>query len=207
MKKHIIFVSVLSIILLSFNLSDAGILPPDIPQNTPQTYRWSPGDLFDLDHGSYYTWGIDWQIPQGETIIGAWLFMDNIRNYNDSPNDLWVHLLEGAPAGVSVGTDNGGGGDYFAGQGILLEHWVNLSNSPQDITYTFTPDDLVNLGLYAADGNFALGFDPDCHFYNDGIKLTIKTTHAPVPGAVWLLASGLIGLVSIRSRGRKMLQR
>ena len=198
--------SVLWIVLLSFNMSGAGTIPPDIPQDTPQTYQWSAGDLFDLSHGSYYTWGIDWQIPQGEMILGAWLFMGNIKNYNDSPNDLWVTLLEGAPAGVTVGTDNGGGGDYFAGQGTFLEHWT-LTDSPQDINYAFEPHEILALATYAADGNFALGFDPDCHFFNDGITLTIKTTHAPVPAAIWLLASGLIGLVSIRSRGRKMLQR
>jgi len=207
MKKHIIFVSVLWIALLSFNMSGADVIPPDISQDTPQLYLWSSGDLCDLSHGSYYTWGIDWNILQGERIVGAWLFMDNIRNYNDGPNDLWVHLLEGATAGVTVGTDNGAGGDYFAGQGTLLEHWVDLSDSPQDITYIFTNYDIIDLGLYAVDGNFALGFDPDCHFYNDGITLTIKTTHLPVPGAFWLLASGLIGLVSIKSRSGKVLKR
>lgn len=185
-------------VLFSMGVAGAMVIPQDFPPCSSQTYQWSPGDLYDLSHGSYYTWGIDWSIPQGEKIVGASLFFDNIRNWKVEENDLWVHLLEHASVGVTVGTDNQGGGDYFSGQGVLLNHWKNLPNTSQDINYLFDSSEVAALNAYAADGNFGLGFDPDCHFYNDGLTLKIETSATPIPGSYWLLASGLVGLVGVR---------
>jgi hypothetical protein len=43
-------------------------------------------------------------------------------------------------------------------------------------TYTFTPAQLAALRSDIANGNnFALGFDPDCHFFNNGVQLTLDT--------------------------------
>ena len=57
------------------------------------TFEPTPVDMWDLDHYKYYTWGIDWNVPTGESIIGASLFFDDIRNWDSNPNDLWVTLL------------------------------------------------------------------------------------------------------------------
>jgi hypothetical protein len=57
----------------------------------------------DEDHWRYYTWGIAWQLPEDETITGASLFFDNIRNWDNRPNDLWIQLLDKATARVTVG--------------------------------------------------------------------------------------------------------
>ncbi len=189
MKKKFILMS--TIVLVMFSISMAGA--------AKYTLDPVPSDLYDLDHYKYYTWGIDWSSHTGETITGASLSFYNIRNYNDQPNDLWVNLLDEGTAGVTIGTDNQGGGNYFNGQGTELLHWDEnlLTETAQDLTYNFSKDELIDLTQYSLDGFFALGFDPDCHFYNDGITLTI-TTHAPIPGAVWLLASGIVGLVGIR---------
>ena len=56
-------------------------------------------DLQDLDHQYVYTWAItslNTQIPSGETVVGAYLFFDNVRNYDSSTNRLFVHLLDTA---------------------------------------------------------------------------------------------------------------
>lgn len=182
------------------------------------TFQPTPNDLWNLDHGYYYTWGINWSVPAGETIVGASLFFDDIRNYDNSENHLWVHLLDSATAGTAEGTDSNDNVDYFADypacQHILLNYWHNLSDDPldtatnpsnisRDITYDFKASQLDTLTDYLTDGNFGLGFDPDCHFYNNGITLTIETAHAPVPASVLLLGSGLLGLVGFKRKTRK----
>ena len=171
------------------------------------TFQPTPADLYDLDHSSYYTWGIDWDIPAGEIIVSASLFFDNIHNGWSSFEDLWVHLLDSATAGVASGYDNKGGGDNFSGQGILLHHWDNLPASPQDITYNFDPFEIATLNTYLTDGNFGLGFDPDSlcpfthYYYNDGITLTVETV--PIPPTILLLGSGLLGF-GLLSRRKKV---
>ncbi|MGB5749811.1 MAG: hypothetical protein WBM69_22735 [Desulfobacterales bacterium] len=167
------------------------------------TYIFEPSpssDLWDLDHYKYYTWGIDWTLPQGETIAAAALSFDNIRNYNSDPNDLYVQLLESANNGVASGTDNQASGNYFENQGIQLYHGIDLSDTSQDIDVIFNTDQISTLLDYLKDGNFGLGFDPDCHFYNDGSILTVNTVHTPIPGAIFLFGSGLIGLVGLRKK-------
>lgn len=168
------------------------------------TYTFTPPspyeDLDDLDHYKYYTWGLNWDVPAGEVVVGANLFFDDIRNYNDSDNDLYVHLLDSVAVGVAIFTDNQGGGDNFAGDGVLLNHWQNLPSTAQDITYNFSAAELVSLSSYLADGNFGFGFDPDCHFYNNGITFTVETAPVPIPGAVWLLGSGMLGLLVVRRK-------
>ncbi|MCP4686462.1 MAG: hypothetical protein GY859_00325, partial [Desulfobacterales bacterium] len=114
-------------------------------------------------------------------------------------NDLWVTALDSAAAGASMGHDGQGGGDYFAGQGISLNHWQNLPNTAQDITYDFSASEIAGLTGYLSDGNFGLGFDPDCHFYNSGITLTIETA-VPIPGAIWLMFAGLAGIIGVRRK-------
>jgi len=64
------------------------------------------------------------------------------------------------------------------------------------------------LSTWSADGNWALGVDPDCHFYNDGITFTIITTKTPpttpaVPEPMSMVLGSLgLGLVSGLKRRR-----
>ncbi|MBN1941784.1 MAG: PEP-CTERM sorting domain-containing protein [Phycisphaerae bacterium] len=162
----------------------------------------TPADLYDLDHGWYYTWGIQADVDVSNLVItGATLSFDDIRNWDSSSNDLWVHLLDSAPEGVRMYRDYGGGGDAFAMQGVLLEHYEDLPSTAQDITYTFSASEIQALNAYLQNGaNFALGFDPDCHFYNEGVTLVLEYSGVPEPASMTLLASGAVLLFLRRRR-------
>ena len=186
-----------SIVLLFFSLI---LIFSGTVSATIYEFQPDPVDLYGLDHHKYYTWGINWSIPAGEVISGASLFFDDIRNWDSNPNDLWVHLLDTAPTGVSVSWDGQGGGDNFAGQGILLNHWEDLPNTAQDITYNFDASEIGFLNSFAADGIWGTGYDPDCHYWNKGVTLSIETSPVPEPATMLLLGSGLAAIAGF---GRK----
>jgi hypothetical protein len=171
-----------------------------------------------MSHSSYYRWGIDWEIPADETVVGANLFIDDLRNWTDGETNVFhTHLLDYAPIGVTSGSDNQYDfQDWFdanyepAHHHELFERW-NLGTTPEDIDYDFDSDELNLLVAYNDKGTnvarFGLGFDPDCHFYNNGITLTIWTrtdgTAVPEPGTMILVGAGLIGLSGAMRRKRK----
>lgn len=157
-------------------------------------------DLDDLDHYRYYTWGIDAPWPTDEQVaVSATLSFRNIRDWQWESNVLYIHLLDSAPLGVSSGWDGQGGGDYFEGQGIVLTVYRDLPPIGQDLSYELTDEQLESLNAYAADGRFALGLDPDCHYYNCGVELGIAT-EVPEPSTVALLAAGAVAVLLRRRR-------
>jgi hypothetical protein len=213
MKKTISFLCVTVLVLSLSGIAGA------------TTYTFNPSDsgarddLWDLDHWKHYTWGIDWIIPEDETIESATLHFEDIGNWDTNSNILFVHLLDGATPGVTIGSDDEEDReDFFIGQGRLLEDeeekiFEDLPfrpwNDPTkgiDLTYEFDALDIAFLSDYVEDGNFGLGFDPDCHFWNEGVTLTIETTADPVnpvpePSTLLLISFGLLGLAGL---GRKL---
>jgi hypothetical protein len=200
-------------------------------QTTTKTY--SAGDLGDLDHHLIYTWRLD-NIDidlAGRAITGASLFFDNIANWRQEENKLFVHLFDTAKnSGVRSFYDdnpaddgNNGGGvnrivdDFTSGafprsdgkdaRGQTASWLLNagtadtflfdksFGTTPIDYTYSFTNAQVKALTTYIKNGkNIAIGFDSDCHFFNDGIKLKITTVKIPEPatGAFLLLGLGVL---------------
>jgi hypothetical protein len=167
----------------------------------------TPSDLYDLDHNSAYKWNIRTPSLQGQTITGATLSFDNIRDWTTEQNVLYVQLMNSGSWDnniVTTFTDSEASGNYFAQNsyfgGSLLAQYNNLPAAPQDLTYIFTNAQLAILTTYINDGDngfFALGFDPDCHFFNDGIKLTITTADVPPPAVPEPGTLALFGLGAV----------
>jgi hypothetical protein len=199
--RYVLCMSLLACMILGSSPADLQAASKFYP------FQPTPTNLWDLDHTKYYTWGINWSVPAGETIIGASLFIDNINDWVVESGDiLYIHLLDNPAVGVTVGTDNQGGGDAFSGQGILLTTYTDddsFPNPAEDWTYNFTTPGQVNtLKSYVANGVLGLGLDPDCHYYNDGITLTIETAPEPVTAMLAVPALALLR----RRRGLRLAQ-
>jgi hypothetical protein len=180
--------------------------------------------MYDLEHTKAYTWKISSiNIPTGHSITAASLFFDNIRNWNNEANSLFIHLLDSAKnAGVAWFEDSPSDStiaDNFAGTRYttnpLVSHspepanthlatFVNLTTSPSDKTVTFASAHLTALSSYISNNaNIAFGLDPDCHFFNDGITFAITTANAittgtmmtPEPASILLFGSIAAGVL------------
>ena len=89
------------------------------------------------------------------------------------------------------------------GQGIELVTYYNLPTTPQDLEYIFDAAEVAKLNQYLAnDGVIGLGFDPDCHFWNEGVSLELE--YIPEPATMSLLGAGG-ALLALRRRRRRRL--
>lgn len=186
----------------------------------PITYSPSPSDLGDLDHHLVYTWRIDNININPATIAGASVTFTSIRNWDQNPNVLHLHLLDTAKgSGVRTFVDDPAGhvpvvdytDDFISTRYHSQSNWLvaagtgdtfldnhSFTLTPVTWTYTFSPAEVAALRSYVSNGkNVALGFDPDCHFFNNGIQLSLVTRDGNVPetGSTFMLLGGALAAV------------
>lgn len=140
-----------------------------------------------------------------------------VRTDNDNSSDNFASWTNQKLVGI-----------YSDRDGVYHEY---SASSDPDITFTFSdlanicydsngnpinidpdpnPTDLIpTLNAWAADGNWALGFDPDCHFYNNGITFTVTTAPTPPdqpipePATIVLASLGMSAMLGARRMRRK----
>ncbi len=207
--RHVLLLIFVCIALLLTNYAQAGV------------YNFTPSDndLGDLAHDYYYAWGIDWYLPEGEEIVEAYLSIDNINDWTQEANDrLYMHILDNPKKGINKWFDNEGGKDNWADKdknalgitGPLIATYTDKNSYSEDLEYQFSllgliPD--LNAAVKSKPGynkaNFGIGFDPDCHYYNCGIKLTIHTEPVPEPSGLLVIfscISSAAGVVKLRKK-------
>jgi hypothetical protein len=187
----------------------------------PLTFQPNPADLGDLDHHLVYTWRIDNINLTNISVTGASLTFKNISNWDSNPNMLFVWLLDTAThSGVATIQDVNPSqvpvvdiSDAFlspitslVANGTAKQKLFQKSftTTGADFTYNFLPSDLTALQSYINNGHdIAFGFDPDCHFFNDGITFTMNVVPVPEPAGLFPVACLVAGAIGLEARRRR----
>jgi len=151
------------------------------------------GNAYGIDENTHISWSVtfdsDWAKPSGwvnlgefidqgaslTIAIGDWLFTHDQDN-TGSPGNPQVQLFpDGNPRGFSFTSDLGA--DFAA--------WSRFYINGESVSFESTGNEGVHGTL-----NF-----------RDGVIVTDPGASAvPIPGAVWLLGSGLLGLLGLRRK-------
>lgn len=174
MRKIILIgMALMGMALVTANASEEFVFTPD------------PADFGDLDHAKWYKWGIDVTELDGRFIEEVELRIENISNWDDGENVLYIHLLDDAPLGVSSGNDGSDPPDHFDGEGPLIEAWVdeNGAGASDYLSFLFSDRGLIDETQdYVLDMVLGIGLDPDCHYFNDGVSLIITASGETATG-------------------------
>ena len=189
---------------------------------TTLSFQPNPVDLNDLDHHYAYSWRIDGLNSSNSTVSSASLTFSNIANWNNTANMLFVYLMDTAThSGVGTFQDHP---LYEVPIGNIVDHFANgdvipalitssteriqlfqrsFTTTPTTYTYNFTTSQLDTLTDYINSGHdIAFGFDPECHFFNDGVTFQMTLTAVPEMASL-LPALGLVIVATVFEARRR----
>jgi hypothetical protein len=191
---------------------------------TQLSFQPNPVDLNDLDHHDVTTWRIDNIDLNNAIITSATLTFKNIANWDNNPNMLFVWLLDTSlHSGVTITQDVDLNqvpvtdiSDAFLGslptlissstaKTKLFQH--SFTTSATDFVYTLSAAEISALTTYINNGHdLAFGFDPDCHYFNDGVTFTMNLA-TPIPEAGTVVPVGILlfAAISFEIRRRRQL--
>ena len=142
-------------------------------------------------------------------------FSSAISGRSQTVNGItWYEDASGAP--VTTISDHFAGSNEnlvlsSTGDTLLFDEDFNMVgqggyNNAVNFTHTFNAAQLMALASYIANGgNIAFGFDPDCHYWNNGIVFTINTQQpVPEPATLGLLGTGLTSVGFYLRRRRQI---
>jgi hypothetical protein len=117
--------------------------------------------------------------------------------------DIWRKLGgSSAPSAKIVGFNVNNGTSPFT---LRLNLMNDVLYRNYGTGFVNTSISLANIALTDFDAlagqSFLIGYA--CHFYLDKTQLHIEQSAVPIPAAVWLLGSGLLGLAGLRRRFKK----
>jgi len=170
-----------------------------------------------IEHATLTFYNIYNNTPQTGDQFNVHLLNDASIGVTYHSGNMFSSMGAGTANALYSFRDSNNGGNIFVdghwGDQINLFQWTNAPPADaihipttyatrKTMVYDFSGSDLAFLNSYiASGGEFGLGFDPDCHYVNTGVKLTLVTV--PEAGALLLFGTGLIGLVGYR-RVRRM---
>ncbi len=124
---------------------------------------------------------------------------DSIERYKPgSHHELYTHALD-APAGGNSFTGFVGGGNFFAGQGLSLDSWGDLSGIGQHRNEKVSAV-IAALAGFLGDDRVGIGSNPDRYHSFSTFGQTSCVCTVPLPGSLWFLFSGL-GMLGVARRG------
>lgn len=202
MKKTILFLSIILMFALSMNAQAAEIYS--------ETFSSGLGDWTAEDYNyDGYTWDHNnnpsWNFTGGS---GGFAMADSYSNYADNWYDALIspvidvtgitsltvsaqisyqHDTDGGYADVSYSTDNG-------------TTWTPLD----EWTATYQGAASWDIDLDAGVTDFMLAFEyyqPEWSYYEYQVDdVMVEGSAVPVPAAIWLLGSGLLGLIGLKRK-------